>query len=133
MWHMHSKLCLDDANAYGACRQALKVCAIPLDSYVILFFLQICHSLSTIFHPSSHSLLKFFFKMSYIIKRNAKVFYSVVKSPIKIWLWNIETFKHLERSLIHWLDWDIGDGEKIRMVERLITMFNNNEEHHVWE
>lgn len=34
--------------------------------------------------------------------------------------------------MISWLDGNIGDGEKIRRIERLVTVFNNNEEHHIW-
>lgn len=59
--------------------------------------------------------------------------FSPTKPPMKIQLWNVQTFEHLQRSLIRWLDGDILEGEKIRRIERLVTNHNQNEEVHFWD
>lgn len=141
LWRMHSsfglrRYCLwhvflGVANRCDACMQLLGACVIVCDSCVVLF---IYHSIRTIFYQSSNSLLQFFFKMScYIIKRKINLIYSTVKSPMKIQLWNTETFEHLQRSLIRWLDVDNTNGENIRRIKRLVTVYNNNGEHRIWE
>ena len=48
---------------------------------------------------------------SYIHKKNIDFIYLPVNSPMKIRLWNTEMFKHLNRSLICWLDGDIIEGD----------------------
>lgn len=37
-------------------------------------------------------------------------------------------FEHLNRSLICWLDGKIAEGEQIRRIQKLVTVFNNNGE-----
>ena len=64
----------------------------------------------------------------YIHKWNVNLIYMAVKSPMKIRLWNTKTFEHPQWSLISWLDGDIADGEKIRRIQRLATVYNDNEE-----
>lgn len=68
-----------------------------------------------------------------IIKREVIIGFSILKPLMKIRLWNILTFEHLERNLIRWLDRDIEKGEKNRRIDRLVSTFNNNEKHHVWK
>lgn len=60
----------------------------------------------------------------YIDKRNYDLIYSVVKSPMKTRLYNIETFKHLNRTLIRWLDEDIVEDGKIKRIQMFDTRFN---------
>lgn len=59
--------------------------------------------------------------------------FSPTKSSMKIRLWNVQTFEHLQRSLIRWLDGDILKGEKIRRIERLVTTHNQNGEVLFWD
>lgn len=40
----------------------------------------------------------------------------------------METFEHLQKSLIRLLDGDIVDSEKFRRIQRLVKVYNNNEE-----
>lgn len=40
----------------------------------------------------------------------------------------METFEHLHMSLICWLDGDIANDEKIRKIQRLVTVYNDNGE-----
>lgn len=71
--------------------------------------------------------------MCYIIKRNPVIVFSPTKPPMNIRLWNVQTFEHLQRSLIRWLDIDILEGEKIRRIERLVTNHNQNGEVRFWD
>ena len=64
----------------------------------------------------------------YIHKRNADLIFFVVASPIKIRLWNIDSFERLNRTLNSWLDGEIGDGERIRRIQWLVSTFNQNGE-----
>ena len=64
----------------------------------------------------------------YIHKQNADLIFSVVASPIKIRLWNIDSFERLNRTLNSWLDGEIGDGERIRRIQWLVSTFNQNGE-----
>ena len=45
---------------------------------------------------------------------------------MKIKIWNTQTFKHLQRHLIRWLEGDILECEHIRKIKRQITMRNEN-------
>lgn len=47
---------------------------------------------------------------------------------MNIQLWNIETFEHLNRTLMCWLDEDIAEGEKIKRIQKFDTTFNQNGE-----
>lgn len=71
--------------------------------------------------------------MSHIVKRNATLVFSATKPPMNIRLWGVQTFEHLQRSLIRWLDGDIPEGEKIRRVQRLVTSCDQNGEVRYWE
>lgn len=118
---------------YDTCMHPLGACAIAIDYYVVLDFFICSASPPYHFHPSFNYLLQIFFKIScYIIKRNVNLIYSAVKPPIKIRLWNTETFEHLQRSLIRWLDGYIADGEKIRRIQRLVTVYNYKGEIRLW-
>lgn len=59
--------------------------------------------------------------------------FSTTKPAMKIRLWNVQTFEHLQRTLIRWLDGDILEGEKIRKIERLVTTHNQNGEVRFWD
>ena len=69
---------------------------------------------------------------SYIHKRNADLIFSAVQPPMKIRLWNVDTFEHLNRTLNHWLDGDIADCKRIVRIQWLDTMFNQNGEVRFW-
>ena len=56
-----------------------------------------------------------------LMKRDALVFYSATKPPMKMLLWNTQTLEHLHRELNPWLDGEIEVGEKIRKIERQVT------------
>lgn len=72
------------------------------------------------------------FEYSYIHKRNVDVVFSAMQPLIKIRLWNIETFECLNRTLNCWLDGEVAEGEKIRRIQWLESMLNQNGEVHVW-
>ena len=67
----------------------------------------------------------------YIHKRNADLIFLAVHPPIKIQLWNIESFERLNRTLNRWLDGEIAEGERIRRIQWLESTFNQNGELHV--
>ena len=56
------------------------------------------------------------------MKRDAELIFSPVKPPMKIKLLNTQTFEHLHRHLEGWLGEEIAQGEKIRKIERLVTV-----------
>lgn len=64
----------------------------------------------------------------YIHKRNTNLIFLAVQPLIEIRLWNIESFEPLNRTLNHWLDGEIADGERIRRIQLLESMFNQNGE-----
>ena len=72
-----------------------------------------------------------------IIKRDVHVCFSILKPSIKIRLWHTQTFERLKMSLIRWLDGEIQEGEKIRRIVRLVSVFNraneNSEPTRFWE
>ena len=55
-----------------------------------------------------------------------------MQPPIKIRLWNIETFERLNRTLNHWLNGEIAEDERISRIQWLDTTFNQNGEVLVW-
>ena len=68
-----------------------------------------------------------------LIKRYANVIFSATKPPVKIKLWNTQTFEHFQRHLIRWLEGDIPEGEQIRKIERHITVRNENGVNRSWK
>jgi hypothetical protein len=69
---------------------------------------------------------------AYIQKRNADVIFSAVAAPILVRLWNTDTFEHLNRTLYSWLEGEIGEDERIRRIQWLVSTFNQNGEVREW-
>ena len=65
---------------------------------------------------------------AYIQKRNADVIFFVVAAPIQVRLWNTDMFERLNRTLYSWLEGEIGEGERIRRIQWLVSTFNQNGE-----
>ena len=68
-----------------------------------------------------------------LIKRDAHVIFSTIKPPVKIKLWNMQTFEHFQRHLIRWLEGDIPEGEQIRKIQRQIIVRNKNRITNSWK
>jgi hypothetical protein len=78
-------------------------------------------------------LILFVLRMSrYIQKRNADVIFSAVAAPIQVRLWNTDTFERLNRTLYSWLEGEIGEGERIRRIQWLVSTFNQSGEVREW-
>lgn len=55
-----------------------------------------------------------------------------MQSLMKVQLWNIDTFEHLNRTLNRWLDAEITEGEKTKKIQRLNITLNQNGEVRFW-
>lgn len=55
---------------------------------------------------------------------------------MKMFFWNIQSFKPLERNLIRLLDEEINNGERIRSIKRLVSYIfiaeDNNDIQCMW-
>ena len=55
------------------------------------------------------------------MKRDATLIFSPVKPPMKIKLLNTQRLEQLHRHLAGWLGEEMGEGEKIQKIERLVV------------
>ena len=65
---------------------------------------------------------------AYIQKQSADVIFSAVAAPVQIRLWNTNMFERLNRMLYSWLEGEIGEGERIRRIQWLVSTFNQHGE-----